>query len=85
MYDLSNFRNGKIVSALCMGTDRAFHKTEPDIEKALDPALVFLRGTTNLFKFVDVIGILSISAEQIRQPDMQVRCLVAFGKLLCIF
>ena len=34
MCDLSNFRDFKIVSALCIGTGRAFHKAEPDIEKA---------------------------------------------------
>ena len=28
------------------------HKAGPDIEKALDPVLVFTRGTTNLFEFV---------------------------------
>ena len=25
----------------------------PDIEKALDPALIFIRETTNLFEFVE--------------------------------
>ena len=35
------------------GTGRAFHKAESDIEKALDPVLVFIRGTTNLFEFVE--------------------------------
>ena len=25
----------------------------PDIEKALDPVLVFIRGTTNLFEFAE--------------------------------
>ena len=28
----------------------------PDIEKALDPVLVFIRGTTNLFEFVEHFG-----------------------------
>ena len=28
-------------------------KAGPDIEKALDPVLVFIRGTTKLFEFVD--------------------------------
>ena len=32
---------------------RVFHKAGPDIEKALDPVLVFIRGTTNLFEFVE--------------------------------
>ena len=36
-----------------MGTGTAFHKAEPDIEKALDPVFVFIRETTNLFEFVD--------------------------------
>ena len=30
-----------------------FHKAGPDIEKALDPVLVFLRVTANLFEFVE--------------------------------
>ena len=34
-----------------MGTGRAFHKTGPDIEKALDPVLFLKRGTTNLLEF----------------------------------
>ena len=46
---LSNFRNVNIVSALRIGTGRA----GPDIEKALDPVLIFIRGTTNLFEFVE--------------------------------
>ena len=41
------------VSALRTGTGRAFHKAGPDIEKALDQVLVFIRGTTNLFEFVE--------------------------------
>ena len=36
-----------------MGTGRAFHKAGPDIEKALNPVLVFISGTTNLFKLVE--------------------------------
>ena len=32
---------------------QAFHKAGPDIEKALDPVLVFIRGTTNLFELVE--------------------------------
>ena len=35
--------------ALRIGTGRA----GPDIEKALDPDLVLIRGTTNLFEFVE--------------------------------
>ena len=53
MWDLSNFRNFKIVLALRIGTGRAYHKAGPDIEKALDPVLVFIRGTTNLFELVE--------------------------------
>ena len=45
----------KIASALCIGTGRAFHKARPDIGKALDPVLVFIRTTTNLFEFVEYI------------------------------
>ena len=52
-WDLSNSRNVKIVLALRIGTGRAFHKAGPDIEKALDPVLVFIRGTTNLFELVE--------------------------------
>ena len=29
------------------------HKARPDIEKALDPVLVFIRETTNLLEFVE--------------------------------
>ena len=36
-----------------MNTGRAFHKAGPDIEKALDPVLVYVQGTTNLFEFVE--------------------------------
>ena len=36
-----------------MGTGRALHKAGPDLEKALDLVLVFIRGTTNLFEFVE--------------------------------
>ena len=53
MWDSSNFRNVKIVLALRIGTDRSFHKAGPDIEKALGPVLVFIRGTTNLYEFVE--------------------------------
>ena len=42
-----------IVLALRIGTGRAFHKAGPNIEKALDPVLVFIRGTTNLCEFVE--------------------------------
>ena len=42
-----------IVSALRIGTGRAFHKAGPDIEKVLDPVLIFIRGTTNLFELVE--------------------------------
>ena len=43
----------KTVLASRIGTGRAFHTAGPDIEKALDPVLVFIRGTTNLFEFVE--------------------------------
>ena len=43
----------KIVSALRTGTGRAFHEAGPHIKKALDTVLVFIRGTTNLFEFVE--------------------------------
>ena len=36
-----------------MGTDRAFDKARSDIEKALDPVVVFIWETTNLFEFVE--------------------------------
>ena len=32
---------------------QAFHKAGPDIEKALDPVLVFIKGTTNQFELVE--------------------------------
>ena len=37
-----------------MGTGRAFHKAGSATEKALDPILVFIRGTTNLFEIVEL-------------------------------
>ena len=39
--------------ALRIGTGSAFHKAGPDIEKALDPALAFIRETTNLFELME--------------------------------
>ena len=39
--------------ALRIVTGRAFHKAGPDIEKSLDTVFVFIRGTTNLFEFVE--------------------------------
>ena len=43
----------KIVLALRTDTGRVFPKAGLNIEKALDPVLVFIRGTTNLFEFVE--------------------------------
>ena len=79
-WDFSNFRNVKIVSALRIGTGRAFYKAGPDIEKAspiYDEQHIYL----NLWS----VDILSISDEQVSQPDMQIGCLLGLGKLLCIF
>ena len=61
-----------------------FHKAGPDIEKALDPVLVFIRGTTNLFELVERryfehFGRTSKSA------DMHVGFLLGFEKLSHIF
>ena len=50
---LGNLWNVKIVLAFRTGTGMAFHEAGPDIEKSLDPVLVFIRGTTNLFEFVE--------------------------------
>ena len=36
-----------------MGTGKAFHNAGPDVEKALDPVFVVIRGTSNLFEFVE--------------------------------
>ena len=36
-----------------MGTGRVFHKDGPDTEEAIDPALVCMQGTANLFEFVE--------------------------------
>ena len=80
--DFLNVKNGP---ALRTGTGRAFHKAGPNIEKALHPVSVFIRGTTNTFEFVECRSILSISTEQVSQPDMPVGCLLEFGKLLRIF
>ena len=38
-----------------MGTGSAFHKAGPDTEKVLDPVLLFIRGRTKLFEFVELI------------------------------
>ena len=43
----TEFPEFKIISALCTGTGRAFRKAGPDIEKALDQVLIFIRGTIN--------------------------------------
>ena len=59
------------------------HKAGPDIEKALDPVLVFIRGTTNLFEFVER-RYFKHFGRTISQPDMQADCLLGFGKLLRI-
>ena len=59
-----------------MGTGRALHKAGSDMVKALDPVLVFIRGTTNLFLFE--------SAKQVSQPAMQVGCLLWFGNVYII-
>ena len=36
-----------------IGTGKVLHTAGPDVEKSLDPVFVFIRGTTNLFKFVE--------------------------------
>ena len=54
-----------------MGTDKAFHKAGPDIEKALHPVL-FLYGEQQIYLNLWSVDILSISAEQVSQPNMQV-------------
>ena len=60
---------------LRMATGKTFHKAGPDIKKAIDPVLVFIRKTTNLFEFVERRYFQHfISAEQVSQPDMQVGC-----------
>ena len=64
-----------------MGTSGGFHKARPDIEKALDLVFFFIRGTTIYLKLWSV-DILSISAEQVSQSDMQVGCLLRFERLL---
>ena len=61
---------------------RAFHKTGPEIEKALDPVLDLGREQ-QIYLNLWSIDILSISA--LSQPDMQVGCLLGFEKLLYIF
>ena len=57
-----------------------------EIKKALEPAdvLVFMRGKTKQFEFVERRS-LSISAEQVSQPNMQVGFLLGLGKVLCIY
>ena len=39
--------------AIRTDTGRALNTAGPDIEKSLEPVLVCIRGTTNLFKFVE--------------------------------
>ena len=46
-----------------------FHKVGPDIEKVLDPFLVFMRGTTDLFEFVECRYFEHF--DRTSQPDMQ--------------
>ena len=62
-----------------------FHKAGPDIEKALDPVLVFIQGTTNLFEFVERRYFEHFGRTSKSVRYMQVGCLSGFGKLLCIF
>ena len=38
-----------IVFALRIGIGRVFYNAEPGIEQAFEPALVCIRGTTNLY------------------------------------
>ena len=80
--EIYNFGSFKIVSALRIGTGRAFNKAGPDTEIAVDPVLVFIRGTTNLFEFVERRYFEHFG--QTSQADMQVSCLLVFKKLLCI-
>ena len=61
-----------------------FYQAGPDLEKALEPVLVFTRGTTNLFEVVER-KYFEHFGRTISQPDMQVGCLSGLGKLLCIF
>ena len=68
-----------------MDTGRALHKAGPDIEKALDQVLFLLYGEQHIYLNLLSVDILSISAEQESQPDIQVGCLLWFGKLLSIF
>ena len=58
--------NGRIVSALRMGTCRAFPKAGPDtcIENALDPVFV-LYGEQQIYLNLWSVDSLSISAEQV--------------------
>ena len=70
----------KIVLASRIGTRRAFHTAGPDIEKAPDPVLVFisLYEEQQIYLYLWSVDILCISAEQVRQPDMQVGCVLGF-------
>ena len=58
------------------------HKAGPDIEKALDPVLVFIHDKQIDLKlwcrYFEHFG-------QTSKPDMHAGCLLGFGKLLCIF
>ena len=69
-----------MVLALLMDIARVFHKAGPDIENALDPILIFIRGTTNLFEFVE-----RTYFEHFGRTSKSARCLIGFEKLLCIF
>ena len=84
MLDLSSFLSAKIVSALRTGTGRAFHKAEPDVEKALDPVR-FLCEEQQIYLNLWSVDILSISAEKISQARFAGWLSLGLGKLLRIF
>ena len=55
--------------------DRAFHKAESDIKKALDPVFDFY-GKQQIYLKLWSIDILTILTEQVSQPYVQVGCLL---------
>ena len=55
-----------------MGTDRAFHKDEPAIEKDLDP--VFSYGEQKIYLNLWSVDILSTLTEQASQRNMHIGC-----------
>ena len=60
------------------------HKARPDIEKALTQSQ-FANEEQQIYLNLWSVDILSMSAEQISQPNMQICCLLGLRNILRIF